>query len=74
MKLAGYQIAGGSENIYQGSGSPEAAHQGWIHSSGHHRNILTPAWVEMGSGSSGNLWTQNFGFRIDDDWEGGVPK
>lgn len=74
MKLAGYQPAGGSENIYAGGSSPESAHQGWIHSSGHHRNILTPAWVEMGSGLSGNHWTQNFGFRLDDDWEGGVPK
>lgn len=74
MKLAGYQPAGGSENIYAGGSSPESAHQGWIHSSGHHRNILTPAWVEMGSGLSGNHWTQNFGFRMDDDWEGGVPK
>ncbi len=74
MKLAGYQPAGDSENIYAGGSSPESAHQGWIHSSGHHRNILTPAWVEMGSGLSGNHWTQNFGFRMDDDWEGGVPK
>ena len=74
MKLAGYQGAGSSENIYAGSGAPESAHDGWTHSSGHHRNLLTPAWVEMGSGCSGNHWTQNFGFRIDDDWEGGVPK
>lgn len=69
MKLAGYDLAGGSENIYQGSGSPEAAHEGWIHSSGHHRNLLATGWLEMGSGNSGNCWTQNFGFRLDDDWK-----
>ena len=74
MKLAGYEMSGCSENIYAGSGSPEAAHEGWIHSSGHHRNILMPGWVEMGSGSAGRDWTQNFGFRSGDDWEGGVPK
>jgi uncharacterized protein YkwD len=75
MKLAGYQLAGGSENIYQGSGSPEAAHEGWIHSSGHHRNILDPSWVEMCAGNSGNHWTQNFGFRDPDDWtDGPVPR
>ena len=49
---AGYDWSGCSENIYAGSGSPESAHQGWIHSSGHHRNILTPAWIEMGSGQA----------------------
>jgi len=69
MKLAGYEMAGCSENIYMGSGSPEAAHEGWIHSSGHHRNILTPAWVEMGSGNSGSHWTQNFGFQMTDEWD-----
>jgi pSer/pThr/pTyr-binding forkhead associated (FHA) protein len=70
MKLAGYQLAGGSENIYQGSGAPESAHEGWCHSSGHHRNLLATGWLEMGSGNSGGCWTQNFGFRIDDDWGG----
>jgi uncharacterized protein YkwD len=70
MKLAGYELAGGSENIYQGSGAPESAHEGWIHSSGHHRNLLATSWIEMGSGNSGGAWTQNFGFRIDDDWGG----
>jgi uncharacterized protein YkwD/pSer/pThr/pTyr-binding forkhead associated (FHA) protein len=74
MKLAGYDLAGGSENIASTGGSPEGAHEAWCHSSGHHRNILTPAWVELGSGNSGRNWTQNFGFRIDDDFEGGTPK
>jgi hypothetical protein len=73
MKLAGYEMAGCSENIYAGSGSPEAAHSGWAHSSGHHRNLLTPAWVELGSGQSGGHWTQNFGFQLTDEWTD-VPK
>jgi len=75
IKLAGYEMAGCSENIYQGSGSPEAAHEGWCHSSGHHRNLLATGWVEMGSGNCGNAWTQNFGFRLDDTWDGATtPK
>src|SRR5262245_65919202 len=68
MKLAGYQLAGGSENIYAGGSDPQSAHDGWWHSSGHHRNILMPAWVELGSGVVGNDWTQHFGFRIVEDW------
>jgi hypothetical protein len=60
MNLCGY-LAGASENCYAGSGSPLSAHQGWLHSSGHHRNILGPGHREMGSGIDGNYWTQNFG-------------
>jgi FHA domain-containing protein/cysteine-rich secretory family protein len=63
MKLAKYPAEGGSENIHAGSGSPEGAHNSWITSSGHHRNILTPMWVELGTGQAGRYWTQNFGYR-----------
>ena len=64
MNLCGYQ-AGASENCYAGSASPLSAHQGWLHSSGHHRNILGPGHREMGSGVDGNYWTQNFGRGTD---------
>ncbi len=60
MKLAGYEY-GSSENCIMGQTSPMGAHQGWCHSSGHHRNILTPEWTEMGTGHHGNLMTQNYG-------------
>ena len=60
MNLCGYP-AGASENCYAGSASPLSAHQGWLHSSGHHRNILGPGHREMASGVDGNYWTQNFG-------------
>jgi uncharacterized protein YkwD len=72
IKLAGYPMLGCSENIAQGQSTPDGAHGRWLRSSGHHRNLLTPGWVEMGSGQSGSFWTQNYGFRSDDDWE--VPK
>ncbi len=74
VKLAGYDPIDVGENIYEGGGSPEAAHDGWIHSSGHHRNILDVHHVELGSGNSGKFWTQDYGARADDDWEGGLPK
>jgi len=60
MRLAAYP-RGASENCHMGSGSPAGAHSGWIHSSGHHRNILTKTHREMASAVSGNYWTQNFG-------------
>lgn len=64
MKLAGYK-AGSSENCYQGGGSAEAAHAGWMQSSGHHRNLLMPRHRELGSANAGVYWTQNFGAGND---------
>jgi hypothetical protein len=52
-----------SENIAMNPGGPMGAHRAWIHSSGHHRNILSKAWRLLGSGNSGSLWTQNFSIR-----------
>ncbi len=72
MQEAGYQGMGASENIAQGTTSPEQAHWMWIHSSGHHRNILSN-WHDQGVGQAGRLWTQNFGLsggrapRIEND-------
>jgi len=62
MKLAGYQW-GSSENIIAGRTGPKAAHDGWCHSSGHHRNILMAPWTEMGTGHLGRMMTQNYGSR-----------
>ena len=44
-----------------GNTTPEGSHQGWCHSSGHHRNLLMPQWTEMGTGHHGAFMTQNFG-------------
>lgn len=63
MKLAGY-TGGIGENIAR-HGSAESAHLGWIHSSGHHRNLLHPSHSEFAVGNDGNLWVQNFG-RADE--------
>jgi uncharacterized protein YkwD len=60
MKLAGYS-RGVSENCAMVGGDPKAAHDGWLRSSGHHRNILMSGHREMASGSASNYWTQNYG-------------
>ena len=60
MKLAGYQY-GASENLILGRTNPQAAHDGWCHSSGHHRNLLMEPWTEMGTGQYGRYMGQNFG-------------
>lgn len=59
MRAEGYR-QGVSENIALAFG-PDAAHLGWITSSGHHRNILMVGHTEMGSGASGTHWSQEFG-------------
>jgi uncharacterized protein YkwD len=60
LHLAGY-TAGGSENVSMGDSGAEGAHVGWIHSSGHHRNILMPGHREMAAAITSVYWTQNFG-------------
>jgi uncharacterized protein YkwD len=60
-KIEGYKASAVSENIHRGSGNPQGAHNGWVHSSGHHRNLLQKFWTEMATGQAGKYWTQNFG-------------
>lgn len=55
----GMQPSGASENIAINSG-PLGAHNGWVHSPGHHRNILGRSWRLMGPGNVGRYWCQNF--------------
>ncbi|MEK7867436.1 MAG: CAP domain-containing protein [Planctomycetota bacterium] len=58
---AGYKSMGVGENIAMGMSTPEEAHNGWYNSSGHHRNMLSPGWNQMGCGHSGVYWTEDFG-------------
>ena len=60
MRKEGY-TKGAGENCMRGGGGPEAAHNGWCHSSGHHRNLLYEGHTEMGTALSGSYWVQNFG-------------
>ncbi len=59
MAREGYRM-GVSENIARVAGA-EGAHIAWLHSSGHHRNILNPAHTEFATGNWGVYWTQCFG-------------
>jgi uncharacterized protein YkwD len=57
--LAGAKPIGLGENIAR-NGSAMGAHNGWILSPGHHRNILSSGWRIMGIGQSGTHWCQMF--------------
>jgi uncharacterized protein YkwD len=53
---------GVGENIATGAGTGREAFDLWFHSSGHHRNMISRGWTEMGCGRSAKtMWTQKFG-------------
>jgi uncharacterized protein YkwD len=58
----GMAPSGVSENIAMNRG-PLGAHNAWVHSPGHHRNILGRSWRLMGPGNIGRYWCQNFSVR-----------
>jgi uncharacterized protein YkwD len=58
-RLAGYR-GGVTENCAMVDGA-HAAHDLWVHSAGHHRNLLAASHTEIGVGNAGRYWTQNFG-------------
>lgn len=62
---AGYVRSGNrfglAENIARGQQSVDAVMTGWMNSSGHRANILSPSLTHVGFGRSGNTWVQNFG-------------
>lgn len=67
-KAAGYNGRGGGENIAAGYATPEAVIDGWLHSSGHKRNILNGAWDDLGlgvarGGDGKRYWCAVFGDR-----------
>ena len=66
MAKAGYRGGGMSENIAMAN-SPLEAHQRWLRSSGHHRNIVSD-WADLGVGLGGRRWTQNFGVGGGAPW------
>jgi uncharacterized protein YkwD len=57
--MTGMKCLGASENIAM-AGGPFGAHEGWCHSSGHHRNLLAAGWKLIGVGNAGHYWCQNF--------------
>ncbi len=61
IRSEGYPQAATGENVSSGPKSPAEAHQAWFESSGHHRNMLSSLWSQIGVGEAENYWTQNFG-------------
>jgi uncharacterized protein YkwD len=45
-----YEAGAAGENVAEGYPSAEAAVAGWMRSSGHRANIVSPRYVEMGAG------------------------
>lgn len=72
MRAMGYG-RGACENCHVGRSDPRAAHDAWVRSSDHHRNLLGTTHTEMASAVAGGYWTQNFGSGAEfeselDEW------
>ncbi|MDQ6669935.1 MAG: CAP domain-containing protein [Chloroflexota bacterium] len=57
-----------AENIAAGYPTPDAVMAGWLASTGHRLNVLSPEYTEIGvgvvnGGAYGTYWTQEFGSR-----------
>lgn len=50
LSVVGYQWQAYAENVAYGQGSPEAALDAWMSSSGHRANILNGGLTELGTG------------------------
>lgn len=63
MSNAGYSYSYAGENIAAGYPSPSAVVAGWMGSTGHCKNIMSPNFTEIGVGyhGAGNQWTHSFG-------------
>lgn len=66
INATGYRWSTIGENIAAGQPIPEDVVSGWLSSPGHCRNIMNPAFRELGvgyvqGGSHGHSWVQNFG-------------
>lgn len=61
----GVQFSSAGENIAMGYSTPQAVHTGWMNSSGHRENMLTPNWTRVGVGmirckGTTPYWTEVF--------------
>ena len=62
MKSFGISYRSAGENIARGYKTPSAVVNGWMSSSGHRANILSPSFTHIGVGlaTDGYYWTQMF--------------
>ena len=60
VRVAGYG-GGAGENCYAGGGGGRGAFEGWYHSPGHHRGMVSGGpHLGVGADTTHSLWTQNF--------------
>lgn len=57
IRRAGYQPATWGENAARGQRTVEQVVGSWLRSPGHCRNLMNPAFTEMGGARAGNFWT-----------------
>lgn len=64
LAAAGAQFGASGENIAMGYSTPQEVHTGWMNSSGHRENILTPSWKRAAIGlatcNGTPYWTEVF--------------
>jgi uncharacterized protein YkwD len=60
IKQEGYVFKTAGENIAQGFNNSESVLKAWLASEGHCRNIMNPAFTEIGLGKEGSYWSQSF--------------
>jgi uncharacterized protein YkwD len=75
ISAVGFDWSNVGENIATGYGTPAAVVRGWMASTGHCQNILSPTFRNVGTGLAkraiigrGGTWTQDFGL-----WMGQHP-
>jgi uncharacterized protein YkwD len=59
----GFKSYAVGENIARGQMSIAEVMNGWLHSEGHCRNLMNPAFKEVGVAQIDNYWVQDFGGR-----------
>lgn len=59
----GYKSYTVGENIASGQMSIDEVMNGWLHSEGHCRNLMNPAFKEIGIAEFNHYWVQDFGGR-----------
>jgi uncharacterized protein YkwD len=74
ITAVGFNWSTVGENIATGFATPAAVVSGWMSSTGHCQNILSPAFADMGTGvshrsingfsSGAGTWTQDFGLPM----------
>lgn len=62
-EAAGYDWITVGENIAFGYPDISTVVQGWMDSKDHCKNIMNPAFKEMGAGEKGTYWSQTLGAR-----------